>query len=283
MKSPILLLAVATTVIAPLCSAQDFVTVDGNAIHYEIKGSGEPWIVLVTGNGLALNSLDPIFDDLSKTTTVLRYSRAGLGKSAFDNKRKDFGARVHELQLLVTELSVPAPFILGGHSFGGLITRAFAGRNPGMVAGLLSIDPAFEDNWAVLEPFDPDIRSRYLTPLAYFLETRPDSGTTHEFASMVDFYDSPEQWRDWLNYPRHIPHFVITSQRTTEAVNSPGRRSRAVMEARAQAQFRLIANSRTNMQLRLPNAGHEVYNDQPQAVVDAFVLLLNLVRNGDGE
>ena len=71
MKSPILLLAVATTVIAPLCSAQDFVTVDGNAIHYEIKGSGEPWIVLVTGNGLALNSLDP--------DVVLGALRAHLG------------------------------------------------------------------------------------------------------------------------------------------------------------------------------------------------------------
>lgn len=283
MKSTTVLFALATTFAAPSCSSEDFVTVDGNEIHYEIKGSGRPWIVLVTGNGLGLNSLDPIFDDLSKKTTVLRYSRAGLGKSTFNNKRKDFGVRVNELQLLVTELSVPEPFILGGHSFGGLITRAFAGRNPGTVIGLLSIDPAFENNWAVLEPFDPDIRSRYLTPLEYLLENRPDSGTTHEFASMVAFYDSPDQWRDWLNYPRHIPHFLLTSLRTTEAVNNPGRRSQEVMEARAQAQFRLIANSHTNMQLRLPNAGHEVYNDQPQAIVDAFVMLLNLVRNSDGE
>ena len=243
MKSTTLLFALATTFAAPLGSSEDFVTVDGNEIHYEIKGSGTPWIVLVTGNG----------------------------------------ARVDELQLLLAELSVPEPFILGGHSFGGLMTRAFAGRNPEMVAGLLSIDPAFEDNWAVLEPFDPDIRSRYMTPLQYLLENRPDSGTTHEFASMVAFYDSPEQWSAWLNYPGHIPHFIITSQQTTEAVNSPGRRSKEVMEARAEAHFRLIANSHTNMQLRLPNAGHEVYNDQPQAVVDAFVMLLNLVRNSDSE
>lgn len=283
MKSTTLLFALATTFAAPLGSSEDFVTVDGNEIHYEIKGSGTPWIVLVTGNGLGMNSLDPIFDDLSEVTTVLRYSRAGLGKSTFDNKRKDFGARVNELQLLLAELSVPEPFILGGHSFGGLMTRAFAGRNPEMVAGLLSIDPAFEDNWAVLEPFDPDIRSRYMTPLQYLLENRPDSGTTHEFASMVAFYDSPEQWSAWLNYPGHIPHFIITSQQTTEAVNSPGRRSKEVMEARAEAHFRLIANSHTNMQLRLPNAGHEVYNDQPRAVVDAFVMLLNLVRNSDDE
>lgn len=281
MKSTTLLFALVATSAATLCSSQDSVTVDDNEIHYEIKGSGRPWIVLVTGNGLDLSSLDPIFDDLSKVTTVLRYSRAGLGKSTFNNKRKEFGARVDELQLLLTELSVPEPFILGGHSFGGLITRAFAGRNPGKVVGLLSIDPAFEDNWAVLEPFDPDIRSKYLTPLKYFLGNRPDDGTTHEFASMVAFYDSPEQWRDWLDYPRHIPHFVLTSLRTTQAVDSPGRGSKEVMEARAEAQYRLIANSDLNMQLRLPNAGHEVYKDQPQAIVDAFVMLLNLVSNTD--
>lgn len=279
MRLTTLPIALVATFAATLSSAQDFVKVDDNDIHYEIKGTGSPWIVLVTGNGLGLSSLDPIFDDLSKVTTVLRYSRAGLGKSTFNNKRKEFGARVDELQLLLSELSVPAPFILGGHSFGGLMTRAFAGRNPGKVVGLLSIDPAFEDNWAVLEPFYPDVRSSYLTPLTYLQENRPDEGTTHEFASMVAFYDSPEQWKDWLDYPRHIPHFVITSQKTTQAVNSPGRGSKEVMEARAKAQYRLIANSDLNMQLRLPDAEHEVYKDQPQAIVDAFVMMFNLVSN----
>ena len=81
MKKTLFTLALTFCVIS--CYSQDYVTIENKEIHYEIKGSGEPWIVLVNGSGLDLHSLDTIFEDLSKETTVLRYSRAGLCQSTF--------------------------------------------------------------------------------------------------------------------------------------------------------------------------------------------------------
>jgi pimeloyl-ACP methyl ester carboxylesterase len=260
------------------CYSQDFVTIEGNKIHYEIKGSGEPWIVLVNGSGLDLNSLDTLFEDLSNETTILRYSRAGLGESTFTNMNKDFNTMVNELQTLVKELEVPEPYILGGHSFGGLIIKAFAVKYPSKVAGLLSMDPAFEDNWAVLEQFEPGVRDKYVTPLNYVKEKFPDLGSTHEFATVVNFYDLPENWKDGFDYPSTIPHFVITSLQTSDAPNSPGRGSKEIMNARAEAQYRAIANSDIHMQIRVTDAGHLIYNDQPGLVIDSFIMLLNLVK-----
>jgi len=275
MKKSISILALTLSLIS--LYSQDFVTIENNEIHYEIMGSGEPWIVLVTGSGLPLNSLDTIFEALSKETTVLRYSRAGLGKSTYRNMGKDFDAMVNELQILIKEFAVPEPFILGGHSFGGLITKAFTAKNPSKVAGLLSMDPAFEDNWEVLEPFDPGIRSKYQNPLEYFLKTYPDRAATHEFESMVKVYNSPEITEAWFDYPSSIPHFVITSLKTSDAPNSPGRGSNEIMIARAEAQYRSIANSNIHMQVRIIDAGHEIYKDQPQLVIDSFKMLINLV------
>jgi pimeloyl-ACP methyl ester carboxylesterase len=260
------------------CYSQDFVTIDGNRIHYEIKGSGEPWIVLINGSGLDMNSLDTIFGDLSNETTVLRYSRAGLGESTFTNMKKDFNTMVNELHTLVKELEVPEPFILGGHSFGGLIIKAFAVKYPSKVAGLLSMDPAFEDNWAVLEQFEPGLRDKYVTPLKYVKENFPDHGGTHEFETVINFYDSPESWKAGFDYPGTIPHFVITSLQTTDAPNGPGRGSEEIMNARAEAQYRAIAYSDIHMQIRVSDAGHLIYNDQPQLVIDAFKMLLNLTQ-----
>lgn len=258
------------------CYAQDFVSIAGNEINYQIKGSGEPWIVLVNGSGLDMNSLDTIYEALSKITTVLRYSRAGLGRSNFPTQAKDFDTMMSELELLIKKLNVPEPFILGGHSFGGLIIKAIAGKNPTSVAGLLSMDPSFEDNWDVLEAFDPGIRSDYQVPLDYIIENYPDRGFTHEFKTMVEVYNTPEKWETWFNYPSYIPHFVITSLKTTDEENSPGRGSVEIMNARAEAQYRAISHSDIHMQIRISDAGHLIYNDQPQLVIDSFRMLYNL-------
>ena len=279
MKKTVLTCALALGLIS--CYSQEFVIIENNKINYELKGTGEPWIILVTGSGLDLNSFDTIFEELSKETTVLRYSRAGLGKSTFTNMNKDFGAMVNELELLVEELAVREPFILGGHSFGGLITKAFAGKNPSKVAGLLSMDPAFEDNWEVLEPYEPDIRRQLQSPLDYFLKTYPDHGGTREFESSIKVYNSPETWKAWFDYPSTIAHFVITSLKISDAVNSPGRASKEIMNARAEAQYRAIANSNIHMQVRILDAGHEIYNDNPQVVIDSFKMLINLVNTAN--
>lgn len=259
-------------------NAQDSVNIGGNEIEYEVKGSGEPWIVLVTGSGLDMNSLDAIYEDLSRETTVVRYSRAGLGKSSYSEKGKDLQAIVNELELLTQDLEIPEPFILGGHSFGGLIIKAFTTKNPVKVAGLLSIDPAFEDNWNVLRPHDPEIRNKMQGPLDYFLKNYPEHAGTHEFQSFMRVYDSPERWKEWFDYPPTIPHFVVTSLKTSDAPNSPGRGSREIMLARAAAQDKVVAHSFVHMQIRTADAGHEMYKDQPQLVIDAFKMLVNLVK-----
>ena len=277
MKKPLFTLALTICVIS--CFSQDHVTIENNEIHFEIKGSGEPWIVLVNGSGLELHSLDTIFEDLSKETTVLRYSRAGLGKSTFSNKEKNFDTQINELELLIKKLEVPEPFILGGHSFGGLIIKAFAGKNPSKVAGLLSMDPAFEDNWEVLEPFESEIRKAFQFPYDYLSENYPDRGSTREFQTMVKVYNSPENWAAWFDYPSTIPHFVITSLKTNDAVDSPGRGSKEIMNARAEAQYRAIANSNIHMQIKVSDAGHFIYDDQPQLVIDSFNMLFNLVKS----
>ena len=56
------------------------------------------------------------------------------------------------------------------------------------------MDPSFEDNWEVLESFDPEIKKSLQNPLDYFLETYSDNAGTHEFASMMEFYNLPEEW-----------------------------------------------------------------------------------------
>lgn len=260
------------------CHSQDFVTIKNENIHFEIKGSGEPWIVLVTGIGRAMNDLDSIYYELSTKSTVLRYSRAGLGKSSFNNRKADFDETIDELSKLIDKLNVPEPFILSGHSYGGLIIRAYAKQNPIKVAGLISLDPNFENYFEVLEPLNPKTREIVASLLDNLYNDFPDRGNGYELEATIKIWNSPKRWNDWFNYPSTIPHFLISSLKITD---SQLRGTKEMVDARYQAQQRTIENSKTRMQLGITDAGHSVYSDQPQLVVDAFSMLLNVIKTAN--
>ena len=103
------------------------------------------------------------------------------------------------------------------------------------MAGLLSIDPSFDDNFEVLEPFDPDVRRNFQIGLQNRQNSQPDHPFTHEFETMVALYNSPEESKAWFDYPSTIPHFLLTSLQMSDQPNSPGRGSKEIMNARAEA------------------------------------------------
>jgi len=63
---------------------------------------------------------------------------------------------VEELHALLQAAEVPPPYVLAGHSFGGLLVRAYAVKFPGEVAGLVLIDPLGASEW--LQPSSERIR-----------------------------------------------------------------------------------------------------------------------------
>jgi len=100
-----------------------------------------PTLILEAGGGASCDWWTWVQDRLSRQTRVLSYDRAGLGRSAACPK--DFGAmavsqRLREL-LAVTEL--PGPYLVVGHSLGGLYARGFAATHSSEVCGLVMVDP----------------------------------------------------------------------------------------------------------------------------------------------
>lgn len=123
-----------TLLCAILCStvsfSQDFAQIGKDSIEYELLGHGKPWFVMVSGVGGDLDAFQEVRDFLARETTVLCYSRSGLGNSTYNNEPKTFDSTVDELNALLDTLDAPDNIILGGYSFGGLIVRAYATKYP---------------------------------------------------------------------------------------------------------------------------------------------------------
>ncbi|MEK6756903.1 MAG: alpha/beta hydrolase [Bacteroidota bacterium] len=134
------------------------VSVQGKRFYYRLAGTGDPTVIIEPA--LATPSVEwwSIQEELSKTTRVLTYDRAGYGWSDFTPRARTSGTIALELSALLASLGIEGPLILVGHSQGGLYVNHFARLFPEKVAGAVFLDP--------LSPRDNRFKKE-LAPLIY--------------------------------------------------------------------------------------------------------------------
>ena len=124
----------------PYLASGRLVDVGGHQMHLECTGSGSPTVVLEPGAGGTSASMGWVAPAVANQTRVCVYDRAGRGASEPANGPQD-GARIAtDLHTLLHRAGVPGPYVLAGHSFGGLYVRIFTAHYPDEVAGLVLID-----------------------------------------------------------------------------------------------------------------------------------------------
>jgi pimeloyl-ACP methyl ester carboxylesterase len=79
---------------------------------------------------------------------VASYDRGGLGWSERCRRPRTLEQITRELESLLRAAEIGPPYVLVGHSFGGLVIRAFAHERPDQVAGLVFVDPVSIETWA---------------------------------------------------------------------------------------------------------------------------------------
>jgi pimeloyl-ACP methyl ester carboxylesterase len=116
------------------------VDVGGHRLHLHCVGSGSPTVVLEPGHGASSADLHWIAPVVARDTTVCVYDRAGRGFSDGANGPQDGGRIAADLRTLLDRAAVPRPYVLAGHSFGGLYVLSFAAQFPDQVAGMVLLD-----------------------------------------------------------------------------------------------------------------------------------------------
>ena len=126
------------------------VDVGGHRLHVLDSGKGHPTVVFEAGLPGSVLSWHQVQQELARVVRVVSYDRAGLGWSDPGPEPRTAERIVEELHRLLDAAAVPGPYILVGHSFGGLTMRLFAVRYPDEVEGLVLVDPVGPGEWVPL-------------------------------------------------------------------------------------------------------------------------------------
>ena len=125
------------------------VDVGGYSLHARTTGLDLPGPVVLFESGLAWpqDTWAWIQPEVARIAPTVSYDRAGLGGSDRGPKPRTARLMVDELDRLLDAIDVPGPYVLVGHSFGGLLVRAFADRHPDLVAGIVLVDASHPDQF----------------------------------------------------------------------------------------------------------------------------------------
>jgi pimeloyl-ACP methyl ester carboxylesterase len=116
------------------------IDVGGHSLHLSCSGSGSPTVVLEPGAGEMSSVLAWITPAVARDTRVCVYDRAGRGWSEPADSSQDGAQIATDLHTLLQRGHVPGPYVLTGHSLGGLYALTFAARYPDEVAGMVLVD-----------------------------------------------------------------------------------------------------------------------------------------------
>jgi pimeloyl-ACP methyl ester carboxylesterase len=124
------------------------VDIGGRRWHLVEAGQGSPAVILESGIAASSLNWTALEAEIARFTRACAYDRAWLGWSDPAAAPRIASHLVEELHSLLAAAAIPAPYILAGHSFGGLLVQLYAAKYPDQVAGLVLIDPLPASDWA---------------------------------------------------------------------------------------------------------------------------------------
>jgi pimeloyl-ACP methyl ester carboxylesterase len=120
--------------------AVDTTTVDQRQIEFALIKGGAPVVVFENGLGASMQSWDKVFRDIGQDATVFAYNRPGYSRSEPATTPRDGAHIMDELRALLRRQGLMPPYVLVGHSLGGLYMQLYARQHPEEIRGLVLVD-----------------------------------------------------------------------------------------------------------------------------------------------
>jgi pimeloyl-ACP methyl ester carboxylesterase len=259
--------------------ARRVIDIGGRCMAMVATGQRGPTVVLETGLGAESAEWSQVQEGLEGFVRAIRYDRAGRGASDPAPGPRTARDMVEDLRLMLRRAGEAGPFVLVGHSFGGLIARIFADAYRDEVAGLVLVDSLHEDQFAVFAPTFPPARASEPPGLtatrAFWTGGWRDPGATME---RIDMPASLDQGRS-ISSLDDLPVRILTAGTYLNQADVPAPIRPVLQGLWMELQRQFVDLSTRAEQIVFPECGHFVQRDDPGAVIDAVCQVVSQARH----
>lgn len=247
------------------------VDVGGRRLYVECVGSGTPTVLLEAGFGGSSQDWLTVLREAGRTMRVCAYDRAGLGLSDPIPGVHDAGDEIADLERLLDRARIAPPYVLVGHSYGGLLARLYAREHPDQTGGVVLVDAEGRDSWrrglaAWPESLFPRLRrENFRQPILDGVDIRASAALASDIRSLGD-----------------TPLVVISAARSRELFGgSPPRLYRLATRFWANMQAELADLSSDHAHVVALRSDHFVQraDEQPDVVLRAIEAVVRAVRD----
>jgi len=239
----------------------------GTTIHVKCMGTGSPTVILTAGLGGSWEDWWRVQPQIARVTRVCAWDRPGAGFSSKSTGEETVAETTDYLMAALKVARIKGPFVAVGHSLGGYETLLLKDRAPQDVVGMVLVDPSIPDQVYRLN------KAANRPPLTDEQMARPLGVSTKQ---VVD----PKR-----NYGQ-MPLVVLTSTKGPEV--PPGTADVAAFLApfvpmtaeMHHGQAELAALSSRGVQRPVPDSGHYIQFDRPDAVIAAIEEVVTAARIG---
>ena len=122
------------------------IDIGGRKLHIHCTGSGSPAVVVENGGAAFSFDWDLVQPEVARFTQICTYDRAGYAWSDPGPEFDTFDQATHDLHLLLKNAGVRGPYVLVGHSLGGMLIRFYQAKYPRDVVGMVLVDSSHEES-----------------------------------------------------------------------------------------------------------------------------------------
>jgi pimeloyl-ACP methyl ester carboxylesterase len=241
----------------------------GRSLFLHCVGSGGPTVVLEAGAGGDSSNWRDVQPQLGRTTRTCAYDRAGVGNSVAPPGVRDARDEITDLRQLLARARIDPPYVLVGHSYGGVLARAFTQLHPTETAGLVLIDTMGRDGrrrqlaiWPKSQA--PEIRGELATRVIDGVDLGPGEALASRVRTLPD-----------------SPLAVITAGRQDNFPRTPAQLARALERLWSRMQDELAGLSDNSVHVVALRSDHDVpsaHSGQPSVVVGAVQAVVRAAR-----